>query len=276
MNGNFLMPGNFMGILNNNSKFIAFLSILIFLGFIFSIIRLLNRKNAFGVNLQALVLRKLIIDKSPSAETIVEIRGRRQGIINWILTLIRINPEITFLVTNQEVAYFTSNLFYEINTNIPLSRISSTHSGFIKPIGYLILGSFLILVGLITGATFRGGIGTSVLFFLVIIGIISLILYWLRKKIIISVKTFSGLSVGVAFKRSIIENVSIDINQAREIINIINHKILTSSIDSPIRSANNSKISMDNNSSNEIKKCPNCGKENNSSNTFCQYCGAKI
>lgn len=52
-----------------------------------------------------------------------------------------------------------------------------------------------------------------------------LVYYWLNKKII-SIETFGGMTLGLSFKRSVIENVPVDITLATKAIRIINDKVV--------------------------------------------------
>jgi hypothetical protein len=59
-----------------------------------------------------------------------------------------------------------------------------------------------------------------------IIGGAMLIAYYLSKKIVISLETSGGMVMGLSFKRSVIENVSVDIEQALRAILLVNQKVI--------------------------------------------------
>jgi hypothetical protein len=52
--------------------------------------------------------------------------------------------------------------------------------------------------------------------------------YILEKKLIISVETYGGQVIGLIFKRSVIENLPIDINSTINATNLINLKVINS------------------------------------------------
>lgn len=60
------------------------------------------------------------------------------------------------------------------------------------------------------------------------IGLLFFIMYWLSKKIAISIQTKGGIIMGLIFKRSVIENVPIDIQKSLQAINIINENVIES------------------------------------------------
>jgi hypothetical protein len=70
-------------------------------------------------------------------------------------------------------------------------------------------GGWMALLGLLIGGAF-------------------LVAYWLSKKIIISFETHGGLFLGLAFQRSLIENVPVDMEQARRAIRIVNERVVES------------------------------------------------
>jgi ribosomal protein S27AE len=101
-----------------------------------------------------------------------------------------------------------------------------------------------------------------------ILGVFLVILYWLSKKIYIAVHTKGGLSLGLSFKRSIIENISVDFEQDMKVIKIINRKITSSQ--SNVYNFTNENIAI-----NE-KICSKCGLKNKADSKFCEKCGVEL
>ena len=64
----------------------------------------------------------------------------------------------------------------------------------------------------------------------IILGIIFLIVYALNKKIMISIETKGSSMMGLSFKRSVIENVAVNIEQAKKAIKLVNEKLISSQI----------------------------------------------
>jgi hypothetical protein len=188
----------------------------------------LRRNRGVHISGPTLVLRRFEIDESSTSNVFVDIVGRASGISAWLLTIIGFDAETSLKVTDKEVSFKTSSLMGQIHQVVPLSSVSSTHCGFSKPIGYFILGVFFILGGLLSGLGQRGG-GVVILIG-IILGGIFLIAYYLSKKIVISIETSGGIVLGVSFKRSVIENVGVDINKALKAIMLVNNKTIESKI----------------------------------------------
>ena len=90
------------------------------------------------------------------------------------------------------------------------------------------MGAIFLIGGILSGLGQRGG-GKVILIGLIIGGLF-LIAYYLSKKIVISVETSGGMVLGLSFKRSVIENVSVDIEQALKAIRIVNQKVIESQV----------------------------------------------
>lgn len=183
-----------------------------------------------------LVLRRFKVDETPSANLYVDIAGRRSGIIAWILTVIGFDAETSLKSTGQNITFKSSSLFGQIHRVVPLSKISSTHCGYSKPIGYLIIGVIFIVIGVLSNffpmrILWQFGLfGSLCLILGLVIGGIFLIAYWLSKKMTMFLETSGGMTIGLTFKRSVIENVPVDINKALKAISILNQKVMESQI----------------------------------------------
>jgi hypothetical protein len=79
------------------------------------------------------------------------------------------------------------------------------------------------------GSRDSGQVFVSGLFFAGILGVI----YLLQRKIVITVETTGGMIMGLSFKPSVIENVSINVSKALEVIECINNIVVTKSRDLP-------------------------------------------
>ncbi len=177
-----------------------------------------------------LILRRFKIEESTFAgDTLVEIVGRTSGFMGWLLTILGLSPETTFIVSRTKVSYKGSSLSGETHQVVPLPSVASTHCGYTKSILLLILGIIILLGGLYVGFTSYGNESTPILFGLIVGGIF-LVSYWLSKKITIQIETSGGLMMGIAFKRSIIENIPIDIEQALKVIKTVNDQVVKSQI----------------------------------------------
>jgi hypothetical protein len=165
-----------------------------------------------------LVLRRFKIDESESANVLVEIVGRVSGFTAWLLTVMGIDAETSLIVSRKEITIKRASLSGQAYSVVPLPSVASTHCGYSKPIGFLVFG-VLVLIGGLVAREFLVGIVLGAIFFIV---------YWLSKKIVITIETSGGMTLGLAFKRSVIENVSVDIQEALKAISIINENVVKS------------------------------------------------
>jgi hypothetical protein len=193
---------------------------------------------------RTLVLQEFSTDQQTGEVRIV---GRSPGIIAWFLTLIGLDNR-TFLVTDaRQIRFRTASLFGQMDIVVPVNRCASMNCGYAKPIGLLILGVVFIVFGLIAlpsmmemGSPRRGyyggppasAVALVVLAFLAF-GVVCFIFYALRKSISMTFETNGGMIFGLKFRRSIIENVPVDIDRARYAIDLITHAILLQSAPRP-------------------------------------------
>jgi hypothetical protein len=149
----------------------------------------------------ALAVKEMEIDPQGANGRYVRIVGRKSGLIDWFLSLIKIDSTTVFEVYEDHIKYTEANLSGRTTTVLPMTAISASSSGYFKPILYLILGIPLIVV---------------------LIGIIMVIYYFLHKSLMVTTVSHSGTMAAIAFKRSVVEGVKVDQEQAEEIIEIIN------------------------------------------------------
>lgn len=170
----------------------------------------------------ALVIRHFNIDES--AENLnVEIVGRAAGITAWLLTVMGLDEETKLSVYKTKIVFKSASLAGELHQVVPLARISSTHCGYSKPIFLLFFGVIFFIAGLISSQVVNG---SGLIIVGLIIGGLFVLLYFLSKKISIVLETSGGMQLCLSFKRSVIENVSIDLEQALKVIGIINDNIV--------------------------------------------------
>lgn len=196
-------------------------------GIVIASVSSLRRKGNIHISGPALVLRKFDIKKTPKSETddIINISGRASGLWSWLLTVVGIEAETTIKVTGREITFKSTSLFGQQHAIVALTSISSVHCGYLKPISFLIVAGVCALLGL--SAWISGG-GFSSFIAGLFVGTIFAVLYWLLKKVEILVHTRGSLPLGLVFKRSVIENVPVDIERAKIAIGIINNLIISS------------------------------------------------
>jgi hypothetical protein len=140
--------------------------------------------------------------------------------------------------------------------------VSSTHCGYSKPIGYLIIGAIFLISGVLSSQTIpmRTDDKDIIMGIGFVIGAILFIKYFLSKKIVIAIETNGGIFLGLSFKRSVIEDVTIEMELALKVIEIINKKVIDSQVKQQISTA---------------RFCTGCGAAVDVGSAFCAQCGVK-
>jgi hypothetical protein len=171
-----------------------------------------------------LVLRRFRINEAANGEPCVDIIGRPSGLVAWLLTIMGLATETHLTVTDMRVSLKNASLSGELTHFVPLPHVSSTHCGFSKPIGYLVIGAAIAVFGIINGMSQRDG--APLFFGGIIIGLLFFIAYFLSKKIRIEIRTDGGYPLQIQFKPSVIEGVPVNIEYATQALSLLNEKVL--------------------------------------------------
>jgi hypothetical protein len=155
------------------------------------------------------VVKKWQAGKEPLDQegTQVYIHARGAGLIAWLLSLAGIDPVVTLRVTPDYLVIEEGSLRGSLRAVIPLSKISSSDHGYVKPWQEALAITIMLLpvfgVGLLIGPLY----------------------YFLNKTLSIGFTEDSGRYRHISFKRSVIEGVKIDEHQAAEVTAIIQHLV---------------------------------------------------
>jgi lipid-A-disaccharide synthase-like uncharacterized protein len=275
------MPGLFSAGLPD----LGFLAVLWFIAIV-GVIGLIWRGRKSYIMGTPIVLKRFRINEVASAGPAVEISGRASGIVSWVLNLLRLEPGIDLTVTDSEVSIRSASLGGVLHTYIPLGKVTAAVCGYQRSIwalGFAILFAFGFVLNFLSALVASRRNETSVdmglAFLFLILGGIALLVYFFSKKIGVSVDS-SLHTHGVAFKRSLIENVSVDLPQALRAISVINNRILaaqtvkTVSVGAgaspgPIETATSSAGGVNG-------RCPSCKAVNPTGVRFCENCGFEL
>ncbi len=134
----------------------------------------------------------------------VKIGGRAPGLWSWFLSLIKIDPTISIIFTQNKVIYESGSWQGKTRRVIPINSISSFYYGYTKPWKEaLVMG---IVLGILTF-----GLGL----------LVGLIYYFLNKTLSIGICEKSGVMSGIDMKRSVIEGKKIDEKDAELVCSIL-------------------------------------------------------
>lgn len=175
----------------------------------------------------SLVVKKLSIrsGKHASASSGVEIIGRREGLIAFLLTLIGLSPTTSLVVDDREAMCTTSGLLGIAYQSVPLDRVAQVTSGSKVAFEYILAAVFISLIGLVLSVVslFNGqALGVlGVIVLTVLFAGIAIGLYFLNKRFYVGVFPQGGWPMLMVFKPNVIEGVELNLERALEIASII-------------------------------------------------------
>ena len=164
---------------------------------------------AMSVGNNALVLKEFSINND--GPEYVHIVARKAGLLSWLLALVGIDATTVFRVFADRIEFQEGSLSGQVCTTMPLRSISITTCGYTKPFALIVLAILCV----IPGVFFTFGLS-------LILAVIFFIFYKLNKALMISVVSNSSWPASICFKRSVIEGVKIEYEQAQEVINLVN------------------------------------------------------
>jgi len=241
-----------------------------------------GRRNNY-VSGTPVVLKRFHVNEDPSAKTAVEISGRLSGIVSWVLTLLRLEPEFELVVNDSEATIRRGSLSGIVYIYVPLAKISASVCGYQRSIlafGLAVLFSFGFVLNLVSGflESNRDQVGSDMgyAFGFLVLAAIAALIYFLSKRIAIVFETMH--QHGFVFKRSVIENVSVDLPQAMQAIAVINARILAAQAGQSLpgtsgMSPTSPRISPPFPIGGEAGRCPKCSTVNPIDARFCENCG---
>lgn len=198
-----------------------YIAIIIGIIILITIIKFIRRKDNETF---MLVLKKFELNEDLNNKSIpyVLIEGRKAGLISWFLNLIGMSKTISLEANCEQIIFKSQSLYGERNDFIPLPAVSELIGGYSRKFNYLIL-CFIFLIGGALTALPTAFIGLIIgVIFAAVFGI----LFWLSKWLEIIICTNGGSHPKIAFKRSIIGNIAVDIEKVKKTITVINQAIL--------------------------------------------------
>jgi len=157
----------------------------------------------------------------------LRIRGRAAGLVGWIFTKLRLSDEIALELHPQEIRMTLGSLKGVVNASIPLSQVSSTACAYAKPIWALVLAGFLLFSA---SAELLGRFGSVTEgLALVVLAVAAAAWYALNKTLRITIETTGGSVYGVSVKRSVIEGLKLELDDATYVIERLNEAVVSAS-----------------------------------------------
>lgn len=171
----------------------------------------------------AYVIKSWRAAEQPDEKThFVTIKGRKEGIISWLLARFGIDPTVTIIVSDTRIEFSETSLSGSTRRLIPLSSVCSSVYGYHKPWKQALgIAALIVWIAiLIAGADRHFSIG--VLFFGILFGALFGIVYFhLNRTLTLGFVEHSGVLSAIQFKRSVVENQDINEAQARYVCQIV-------------------------------------------------------
>lgn len=179
-----------------------------------------NAAMMFGM--QSLVVKEWHVN--PDADTKVLIKARKGGLVDWLLNLLGLDSTTVFRLDGNHVSLSEGSLAGHVKEIVPLTGTCNLGTAYLKPFGYIIAAIVCFLMAFMGMCDDRanGFWIMSQLF----AGIVSIILYFLNRCMVLYVIPDSGSSIMIAFKRSVIEGVDVDEKAAMKVVNLMSDSVI--------------------------------------------------
>lgn len=190
----------------------------IFLGFAMAIF------SGFG-GLPVRVLQKFKINKSAKGNPLIRVAGRAEGLISFILTIMGLSDQTHFELFDDRIFYRKNSLSLQIVNTVMLDHVNYTICTLYQPIWTLIIGGLLLIASFFSllAVAFVGSLPA---FIFGLLAVFSAYFFWTNRFLVMGIKTSSGDTFGIVFKRSIIENIEVDFGKVRNAMRLVDEKIL--------------------------------------------------
>ncbi len=190
------------------------------IGFIWIVVKALS--SGRSSNTEPWVLKIFQIDNSGVSGAHLFIEARKPGLMAFILNALRLDDSASLKVTKGVITFRKSSLFGLVQTSTSLTQIGSFQGGYSKPITFLVLGFVSMILGFILDLAFTDWIFPLGTILGAVFALIFVIIYALQKNLMFGFETSGGAYYGLAFKRGILDGVSVDIEQVERALMMVN------------------------------------------------------
>jgi hypothetical protein len=180
--------------------------------------------SGFG-GLPVRVLQKFKIHKSANGTPLICVVGRAQGLISFVLTILGLSDQTHFELFEDRIFYRSNSLSLQIVNTVMLEHVNYTICTLYQPIWTLIIGG-LFLIAAFFSILAVAFVGSLPAFIFALLAVFSAYFFWTNRFLVMGIKTSSGDTFGIVFKRSIIENIEVDFGKVRKAMRLVDGKIL--------------------------------------------------
>lgn len=217
-------------------------------------------KRGPGLSLPTLVLQEWKEQPGPGGDLVV-VRGRRAGLVAFLLELVGIDPRVRLILRANEIELSSTGLLGHSYQRIPISRVAATSAGFSRPLHWLLLGGLVVAYGAFADA--RLGFWKLVV---IVIGLALLGAFVLGKAAYVSVQAFAGLPLGIRFKGSLLHAQAVDLGAAQRFTRLVGDLTLGAA---PVAAVPETQTRVDGHEETAPKEPPP------PVTAYCDYCGRR-
>lgn len=169
--------------------------------------------------------RTLIVQALSVSDYEIEVRGRREGLIPFLLTLAGLSPTTSLTVNEREAICTSSGLFGLSSQSLPLDRVPQVTYGSRKPVEYVFVAAMVAIVGLVAllfallRMEFIALLGVPVI--TAVFAGVPMILYYINKRFFLGLHTQGGYPVVLSFKPNVIEGVELNLDRAMALAAVV-------------------------------------------------------
>lgn len=184
----------------------------------------MNAMNAFAfvASANALVIQEKTINES--GPHYIHLKGRKGGLLSKLLSMLGIDDTTTFDVYEDRIEFASGSVFGRTTEVIPLSAVCNVGTGYVKPVPLLVFGILFIISCPVSMFDFDETWWIGLIMLLT--GAAAFAGYFLGKTMMVYARSTGADLDMIAFKRSVIENLKIDDEEAKRIVLIMNSLVL--------------------------------------------------
>jgi hypothetical protein len=155
---------------------------------------------------------------------VIRFDGRRRGFVAQLLSVLNLDPGVTWVATKEAVRSEVGGLFGRSTTIVPIRHINVIRTEFAMPRMMFFLGVLLAIVGLFNVRTLFG-------FVQVLVGVGLAIYAFFNKRYVVSVESTSSGPVGIAVQPSMLSGPAFDLNKLDEVGKLLQKLVRSSERD---------------------------------------------
>jgi len=167
-------------------------------------------------------------NKANADGNFIEIYGRKEGIIPFLLALFGLSATLSLVVTADRLVFHETSLAGDDTITTPLSKVTSTTYGWHRPFKQCVT---IVMTAAFVGFVL-GGAAASTAFMLLggavglfLGGIVAAIYYALNRVLTTGIVTDASDHFWIRFKRSVIEGKELDQSDAEYVAELIDYLV---------------------------------------------------